>query len=58
MELAKRPTPITQTTIMSKQELLRELKRVNVAIDKKILAGKSYRELAQKHKIIRNLLNQ
>lgn len=42
---------------MSKQDLLKELKRVNVAIDKKILEGKDYKELAKRHNRICKLLN-
>lgn len=46
---------------MSKTELKAELKKVNTAIDKKILEGKGYadyKDLAERHKRIINLLKQ
>ena len=46
---------------MSKAELKAELKKVNTAIDKKILEGKGYpeyKDLAERHKRIINLLKQ
>ena len=41
---------------MSKQDLKKELKKINVAIDKRIIAGEQYADLAKKHRVIINLL--
>ena len=50
--------PLSYKIHMSKIELQKELKKVNVAIDKKILNNESYGDLAKRHSTIVKLLNQ
>ena len=42
---------------MSKTELLKKLKKLNIKIDELIIKGKGFKHLANEHKVIVNLLN-
>ena len=41
---------------MNKSQLLKRIAQLNIAIDKKIIAGKSYHKEAVEHKAIINIL--